>query len=61
MNNRNYTGPNAAGVPKNQVPDWLDHTTSAKQNSANHDHVAPNADPGPNANGAVGQTAQYTG
>lgn len=59
MNNRNYAGPNAAGVPKGQVPDWLDHTPNAKENIVYKDNTAPIQDPGPNAAGAVGTTDKY--
>lgn len=59
MNNRNYTGPNAIGVPKDQVPDWLDHTANAIQNVTITDNTAPDQDPGPNAKGAEGTTEKF--
>ena len=48
MNARDYKGPNAAGQPRNVIPDWLDHTANANW-SANH--AAACNDPGPNVVG----------
>lgn len=47
-NYRNYSGPNAAGTPKNKIPDWLDHTPSAKSDQNKHDNKGAHHDPGPN-------------
>lgn len=60
MDNRNYSGPNTIGAPKESVPDWLDHTansledqSAAKRGMA---YPAPVKDAGPNAVGAVTNT-----
>jgi hypothetical protein len=53
VNNRNnYTGPNAAGAPKDLIPDWLDHTANERKDGTTRAE-APDSDPGP---GAVGAT-----
>jgi hypothetical protein len=52
MNDRNdYKGPNAAGAPKNVIPDWLDHTANQRQDETRTEPA--DSDPGP---GAVGAT-----
>lgn len=48
MNARDYKGMNAAGQPRDVIPDWLDHTA----NAAWHLNIAAACnDAGPNAVG----------
>jgi hypothetical protein len=51
-NPNNYIGPNAAGVQKGLIPDWLDHTANAMKNEASRTPGAME-DHGPGAAGAV--------
>ena len=56
MDNRNLAGPNAAGVSKNLIPDWLDHTANADTNNTDTIGTAAETFPGPNAVGMVTDT-----